>query len=226
MTKDAKFVGAVFAIGLFFGLAIGAVLDIGRANAATERAEAAEDSARLLRVRVENDSIAAATRYEQYLALEVVAVAKDDSLRQAERRLEEANRRTEVERREALRKLDSMTVSLSDTAQFVPRATFDASLSALRVTTAALEGEREEKATIAADRDLWRTRYVAADSGWVAERAVCAGLREALAAEIRATEAWKAAARPSWGMKLLGDAKPFAIGLGVGYLVREVVVRK
>lgn len=70
---------------------------------------------------------------------------------------------------------------------------------------------------LASESDSWRILWVRADSGWNTALENIEGLNEALAAEVRATEAWKRAAKPSLGTKVLEALPPLAIGGALCY---------
>lgn len=219
LKEIAKYVG----IGFVLGITIGLLLALARADAATDRAREAEARADASRIRAEADSVRAAELYAEYLAAEAEASEQEEAIRVEEARLAAIATEQERTRIRTRRTLDSLTALVPDTASFVPRFVFVAATSALDATELELETEKRRSVVLREDRDLWQGRYTRADSGWTAERKTSTRLRETLREQIRATEEWKRAASPPWGVRLLEDAKPFVAGVLATIGTKELI---
>lgn len=191
------------------------------------RADRADSVAAALREVARADSAASAERKAAYDTAVAVAMRETQANQEAQRALEREQAARRRDRVAAAQRFDSVVSTVSDTAQFVPRATYDATVSAAREERDAAQAETAAVAgrLRVSQRDvaLFRALYQAADSGWVAERQVSANLREALAAQVRATDEWRRAANPGLAARLLGDAKPFLAGVGTVLGVRAAL---
>lgn len=198
----------------------GAFLSGIRGGAARARAEEAERVAAELVERSRADSVVMAEMWQAYQDTVAAFEARSTALAAAEAKAEAEARARRADRIALTRKADSLASALSDTATVVPRATFNASREALAASLAENEALGAQIPLLKADRDSWRLLWIQADSGWTAEREAAARLNEALAAQIMATEKWKKAARPSFGLQVLKAIPPAAIGAGVMFLAK------
>ncbi|HUT57835.1 MAG TPA: hypothetical protein VNA25_08270 [Phycisphaerae bacterium] len=176
------------------------------------RAEEAERVANDLRIAVRLDSAVIAEMRMTYLAERVASMAQTAALTATEGRLAAEAQARRAERVVLTARSDSLERLLADTATVVPRQTYEAARGALAAAIREVGAATALLAPLKAERDSWRGLWAQADSGWTASTAQVARLNEALAAQVRATDAWRRAAKPTLGMKVLRALPPAAIG--------------
>ncbi len=212
MIKLPWWVLAIVAAAAFLA---GGFLGSARNAKARGRAEEAERQADVLRAKVHADSIAMEAQWAEYQAERATGVARAAALAAAELRIAAEARARRADRMALTARADSMGRLLSDTATVVPRQTYDAARGALAAAIADAEAATARLAPLAAERDAWHGLWAQADSGWTADREQVAGLNAALAAQVRATEAWRKAAKPSLGVRALHALPSLAVGAGL-----------
>jgi len=200
------------------GFLAGAFLADSRNAEARGRAEEAERQADELREKVHADSIRMAGMWAEYQAEREARLAETAALAEAEARADAEARARRSDRVAFTARSDSMARLLSDTATVVPRPTYDAARQALAAAVAEAEALGRQVVAVTDDRDSWRLLWARADSGWTAGLEQVAGLNGALAAQVRATDAWRKAAKPTWGVRVLRALPPLAVGGALCYV--------
>lgn len=210
-------------VGLAAGFLGGGFLSITRTSEAARRAEAAEELAGQLAMRVMEDSVASARLAAEHAALRVTEAARRDSLGKARADLREREREHRAERIAITARLDSIEKAIGDTARFVPRADFDLARRGLRIAEAEIAELRESLGAGEKRADSWMLQAKNAEAGWAVDREALRRAREALAVQIEATEQWRAAAKPSLGQRVIKDVKPFLAGAAAAVLLRQAL---
>lgn len=202
----------VLAVCAVLGFLAGAYVGDARNAEARGRAEEAERVATVLRDKVRADSVRMARMREEYLAEREAHLAETAALTTAEQRLAAEAGARHADRVALTARADSLGRLLADTATVVPRATYEAARGALAAAIREVGAATARLAPLEAERDSWKGLWAQADSGWTASTAQVAGLSEALAAQVRATDAWRRAAKPTLGMRVLRALPPAAVG--------------
>lgn len=183
LSGPAGRVAAAFALGMI----IGGFWRQGRNAEARRGAQAAQDSAEALRVRVALDSTLLARSLESYDSLVAHTVAAQDS--QVARNRELAARASDqrARREVAEAKTDSLLAGVDSVIAAAVEE--ERALSEHELDTA-----HEQFRQMMVERDQYHLLWMHADSLLAQEASAHQRTRDALAAQVRATDAWKKAA--------------------------------